>query len=138
MTSRPREAGPAPHFQALDFFMARAPLRPLASYPSAVGAAAAPGDALPALDDRALRAVAVSSLPLAAAVARAPARRQDRERLRSGLLRYAIRMSTRPRRPAAAAVSPLRGARPGPSSATTSRTHPGSATTSSRTLAAGA
>jgi hypothetical protein len=85
--SAPRhEARSASLFQAVDYFMARAPLLPLANYPLAGGPRADPDEAPVALDDRALRAVAVSSLSLAAAVARPPVRPRDRERRVSKLV----------------------------------------------------
>jgi thiopeptide-type bacteriocin biosynthesis protein len=108
MRSRPLErseaatvpsGGPGGLYRPLEFFMARAPLLPLDSYPAANLAdddASPPGE-LPLLrDGRVLRALAVSSLPLTAALARPARKPRDQERLRSSLRRYAIRMATRP------------------------------------------
>jgi thiopeptide-type bacteriocin biosynthesis protein len=85
-------------YEAVDSFMLRAPLLAVSSYPTANGASAAGQPAIDsrALDDQLRRALAVSSLPLNAALTRTKRTTRDERRLRSALLRYRIRISTRP------------------------------------------
>ncbi|MFF2122597.1 lantibiotic dehydratase [Kitasatospora sp. NPDC058184] len=106
--SRPPGAPPRPAaaprlYRALDFVMIRTPVLPVTDYPA--GDAPGPEPATPGAvsatarvrdNDAARRAIVVSSLSLAAALRRPASTERDRRHLESSLLRYLIRLSTRP------------------------------------------
>ncbi|MGW5345899.1 lantibiotic dehydratase [Streptomyces sp. NPDC004050] len=95
-------------YRCLDHFVIRTPILPVTDYPAAEGLGRASATARVRDDEQARRAVVVSSLPLATALlgpeptertegteSTAPTER-DRRRLESSILRYLIRLSTRP------------------------------------------
>jgi thiopeptide-type bacteriocin biosynthesis protein len=92
----PKSPGELPLYTALSFAMVRAPLLPVECYLSLRN----DDDRLGLLEDaRVRRAVAVGSLSLLNALdrfERSAATRREEERLKAKLLRYQIRMSTRP------------------------------------------
>ncbi|WP_030267155.1 lantibiotic dehydratase [Streptomyces sp. NRRL B-24484] len=88
--------GARSRYRALDFVMIRAPILPVTRYPAADAPGPEPATACVRADALARCAVAVSSLPLAAALRRPTATERDRRRLEASLLRYLVRLSTRP------------------------------------------
>jgi len=81
-------------YRPLDWAIVRAPLLPACAGANAA-ASSAPDSLLPD-DPRVRAAVGVASADLAAALARTPPGHRDARRLRGKVLRYVIRMSTRP------------------------------------------
>ncbi|MFJ8621999.1 lantibiotic dehydratase [Kitasatospora sp. NPDC093550] len=97
---RPSTGAPS-RYRALDFVMIRTPILPVSRYPAPDTPAPdtpgpEPATARVRADDLARCAVTVSSLPLAAALRRPPTTERDRRRLEASLLRYLVRLSTRP------------------------------------------
>ncbi|MEV6956897.1 lantibiotic dehydratase [Streptomyces sp. NPDC051183] len=89
----PRASG---FYRCLDEFVIRTPILPVGQYPAAEDLGRAPATARVRDDDHARRAVVVSSLALGAALLGPVRTERDRRRLESSLLRYLIRLSTRP------------------------------------------
>lgn len=93
---RRRPTAASSSYRALDFVMIRTPILPITHYPAADVSGPEPATARVSDQGVARCAVAVSSLPLASALRRPAATERDRRRLESSLLRYLIRLSTRP------------------------------------------
>ncbi|MEV5974864.1 lantibiotic dehydratase [Streptomyces sp. NPDC051921] len=95
--TRRRAARRTPGFyRCLDHFLIRAPILPVTDYPTAAYLGRATATARVRDDEHARRAVVVSSLPLAASLPAPSRTERDRRRLESSILRYLIRLSTRP------------------------------------------
>ncbi|GAB7184640.1 hypothetical protein ATKI12_4471 [Kitasatospora sp. Ki12] len=94
--ARRRPTTPPSRYRALDFVMIRAPILPVTRYPVPDAPGPEPCTTRVREDELARCAVAVSSLPLASALQRPPAGDRDRRHLESSLLRYLVRLSTRP------------------------------------------
>ncbi|MFD9307421.1 lantibiotic dehydratase [Streptomyces sp. NPDC060048] len=95
--TRRRAAARAPGlYRCADHFVIRTPILPVTDYPGAEDLSRAPATARVRDDEHARRAVVVSSLPLAAALLGPVRTERDRRRLESSILRYLIRLSTRP------------------------------------------
>ncbi|UQX04767.1 lantibiotic dehydratase [Streptomyces sp. RerS4] len=91
--ARPRASG---LYRCLDHFVIRTPILPVTDYPAAEDLRRAPATARVRDDEHARRAVVVSSLPLATSLLGPARTERDRRRLESSILRYLIRLSTRP------------------------------------------
>ncbi|MGR4878070.1 lantibiotic dehydratase [Streptomyces sp. LARHCF249] len=83
-------------YRCLDHFVIRTPILPVTDYPAAEDLRRAPATARVRDSEHARRAVVVSSLPLAGALLGPARTERDRRRLESSILRYLIRLSTRP------------------------------------------
>ncbi|MFE2278096.1 lantibiotic dehydratase [Streptomyces sp. NPDC059454] len=83
-------------YRCLDHFVIRTPILPVTDYPAAEDLRRAPATARIRDNEHARRAVVVSSLSLATSLLGPARTERDRRRLESSLLRYLIRLSTRP------------------------------------------
>ncbi|MGW1374510.1 lantibiotic dehydratase [Streptomyces sp. NPDC002446] len=83
-------------YRCLDHFVIRTPILPVTHYPAAEDLRRAPATARVRDNEHARRAVVVSSLPLATSLLRPVRTERDQRRLESSILRYLIRLSTRP------------------------------------------
>ncbi len=83
-------------YRCLDHFVIRTPILPVTDYPSAEDLVRVPPTARIRDNEHARRAVVVSSLPLAASLLGPVRSERDRRRIESSILRYLIRLTTRP------------------------------------------
>lgn len=87
---------PSGLYRCLDHFVIRTPILPVTDYPAAEDLGRAPATARVRDNEHARRAVVVSSLPLATSLLGPVRAERDQRRLESSILRYLIRLSTRP------------------------------------------
>ncbi|CAM5484094.1 hypothetical protein SAVIM40S_07709 [Streptomyces avidinii] len=95
-TRGPAASGASGLYRCLDHFVIRTPILPVTDYPAAQDLRLTPATARLRDNEPARRAVVVSSLPLATALLGPARTERDRRRLESSILRYLIRLTTRP------------------------------------------